>query len=117
GIVVGAGLGALFDLLTGGEEEPEPLALPSAADERLGSFDPNPVPVTGPVGRPETPDPGTAPTPEAGGAGALDGSGPVRPGDEGTYGDLKAQKRKHGETEEMDMDHPERVKANETPTG
>lgn len=31
--------------------------------------------------------------------------GPVRPGQEATYGELKAQKRVHGETEPLDMDH------------
>ena len=33
------------------------------------------------------------------------GEGPVQPGDRGSYGDLKSQKRKHGESEPMDMDH------------
>ena len=32
-------------------------------------------------------------------------SGPVRPGDVGSYGDLKSQKRRSGETEALDMDH------------
>lgn len=31
--------------------------------------------------------------------------GPVKPGQAGTYGELKAQKKAHGETEKMDMDH------------
>ncbi len=36
----------------------------------------------------------------------IDGlTGPVRPGDKGTYGELKAQKKSNGETEPMDMDH------------
>ena len=30
---------------------------------------------------------------------------PVRPGDTATYGDLKEQRRAHGETETLDMDH------------
>ena len=30
---------------------------------------------------------------------------PVKPGDTGTYGELKTQKRKNGETEPLDMDH------------
>jgi filamentous hemagglutinin len=29
----------------------------------------------------------------------------VKPGDTGTYGELKAQKAEHGETEPLDMDH------------
>lgn len=32
-------------------------------------------------------------------------SDPVAPGDEGTYGDLKARKKANGETEPLDMDH------------
>jgi RHS repeat-associated protein len=35
----------------------------------------------------------------------LTGNSPVKPGDRGTYGDLKSQKRANGETEPMDMDH------------
>lgn len=31
--------------------------------------------------------------------------GPVKPGDTGTYGELKARKKEFGETEAMDMDH------------
>ncbi|AXI04033.1 RHS repeat-associated core domain-containing protein [Aquirhabdus parva] len=35
----------------------------------------------------------------------LAAKGPVRPGQTGTYGELKAQKREFGETEPLDMDH------------
>ncbi|WP_240754573.1 RHS repeat-associated core domain-containing protein [Lampropedia aestuarii] len=38
-------------------------------------------------------------------AGALNASSAVRPGQTGSYGDLKAQKRVFGETEPLDMDH------------
>jgi RHS repeat-associated protein len=38
-------------------------------------------------------------------AGCGDATGPVEPGQTGTYGELKTQKRLYGETEPMDMDH------------
>ena len=47
--------------------------------------------------------------------------GKVKPGDEGTYGQLKKQKAKHGETEPLDMDHQPsfaaQVKAKENALG
>jgi hypothetical protein len=39
------------------------------------------------------------------GVGGKTSKDPVKPGDTGTYGDLNARKRSHGETEPLDMDH------------
>lgn len=48
---------------------------------------------------------GSGPSANTHAAAAVHPEGPVKPGDKATYGELKDQKRKNGETESLDMDH------------